>query len=62
MNAELPNNDAGGGPAGVYERAEEGGGPAGVVEGLEAAKENLSPPLRLRRSGVEGRGLEEAGT
>jgi hypothetical protein len=47
--------DEGGGPAGVYEPAEDGGGPAGVVEGFVAPNENALPDFL---SGVAG-GLEE---
>lgn len=54
-NMELPNIEVGGGPAGVYDPADDGGGPAGVVEGLEGPKEN--PLLLDLRSGVDG-GLE----
>lgn len=56
MPIELPNDDGGGGPAGVKDPAEEGGGPAGVVEGF-APKKMLLDLL----SGVAG-GLLEYGT
>jgi len=59
---ELPRTDEGGGPAGVKEPADEGRGPAGVVEGLDAPKENCPAPFLVRRSGVDGRGLDENGT
>jgi hypothetical protein len=59
-NSELPKRDAGGGPVGVNDLAEDGGGPAGVVEGLlEAPKEKRLLDLF---SGVDGVGLEEYGT
>lgn len=55
---ELPNIEAGGGPAGVNDPVDDGGGPAGVVEGFEGPNEKPLLPLFDLLSGVDG-GLEE---